>query len=63
MTYSDYNELDPSKSGNILTVNPDGIDYRALTVRPGTFQFVCSKCGKPLDRWYNGAWVKVCSSR
>lgn len=42
---------------NIKQVNPDGVDMLGLTVEPGTFQFVCSKCGRPLDRWYSGHWV------
>lgn len=35
---------------NIKQVNPDGIDQEARVVQPGTFQFVCQKCGKPLDK-------------
>ena len=42
---------------NIKQVNKDGIDLDGLVVKPGTFQFVCQKCGKPLDRWYSGHWV------
>ena len=38
-------------------LTPDGVDFLAKTVVPGSFQFVCQKCGKPLDRWYNGQWV------
>ena len=34
---------------NIKQVNKDGIDLEGRVVRPGTFQFVCQKCGKPLD--------------
>lgn len=41
---------------NIKQVNKDGIDLDGLVVKPGTFQFVCQKCGKPLDRWYSGHW-------
>src|SRR5690606_38244761 len=26
-------------------------------IEDGTFIFVCAKCRKPLDRWYNGEWV------
>lgn len=42
---------------NIKQVNPDGIDQEARVVQPGTFQFVCQKCGKNLDRWYDAHWV------
>lgn len=42
---------------NIQQINPDGVDDIGLTVQPGTFQFVCAKCGRPLDRWYSGHWV------
>lgn len=42
---------------NIKQINPDGIDVVGRSVQPGTFQFVCAKCGKPLDRWYSGHWV------
>lgn len=35
---------------NIKQVNADGIDSDARVVQPGTFQFVCQKCGKPLDK-------------
>lgn len=46
----DYNK-------NIKQVRDDGIDTVGRVVQPGTFQFVCQKCGKPLDRWYGGHWV------
>ena len=42
---------------NIKQVNEGGIDSDARVVQPGTFQFVCQKCGKPLDRWYDAKWV------
>lgn len=42
---------------NIEQVNKDGIDLDGLVVKPGTFQFVCQKCHRPLDRWYSGHWV------
>ena len=58
LDYADYiDNGDPSKGGNVKQVNPDGVDLKGRTVQPGTFQFVCKKCGKPLDRWYNGSWV------
>jgi len=57
LSYEDYDPSSESAGGNILNVNPDGIDYIAKTVVPGSYQFVCQKCGKPLDRWYNGQWV------
>lgn len=42
---------------NIECMDEDGVDVLAKTVKDGTFRFVCSNCGKPLDRWYNGEWV------
>lgn len=41
---------------NIKLVNKDGIDIIGKNVLPGTYQYVCQKCGKPLDRWYSGHW-------
>lgn len=41
---------------NIKLLNKDGIDTIGKKVYPGTFQYVCQKCGKPLDRWYDGFW-------
>lgn len=41
---------------NIKQVKSDGVDLKSLTVQPGTFDFVCQKCGKSLDRWYSGRW-------
>lgn len=56
MKYKDYNPDNLEESGNVLLLNPEGIDEQAKTVKDGTYQFVCQKCGKPLDRWYNGEW-------
>lgn len=42
---------------NIECVDPSGVDIIAKTVREGTFRYVCQKCHKSLDRWYNGSWV------
>lgn len=42
---------------NIQQVHKDGVDLDGLVVKPGTFQFVCQKCHRPLDRWYSGHWV------
>lgn len=61
MDYQDYDPSSVDAGGNILTVNPAGVDLLAKTVVDGSFQFVCKKCGQPLDRWYNGQWVKFCS--
>ena len=56
MNYDEYQSESPlEKRGNILCVNPKGIDILAGTVVEGSYQFVCQKCGLPLDRWYNGA--------
>ncbi|WVH13343.1 terminase large subunit [Staphylococcus phage LSA2302] len=56
MSYNDYNPDNLEESGNMLCVNPEGVDEQAKTVQNGSYQFVCQKCGKPLDRWYNGEW-------
>ncbi|MDN6750956.1 MAG: phage terminase large subunit family protein, partial [Staphylococcus equorum] len=56
MSFDDYDPDNLDKSGNILLVNPEGIDEMAKTVQEGSYQFVCQKCGKLLDRWYNGEW-------
>ncbi|XWX31262.1 terminase large subunit [Staphylococcus phage PG-2021_19] len=56
MSYNDYNPNNLEESGNMLCVNPDGVDEQAKTVQNGSYQFVCQSCGKPLDRWYNGEW-------
>lgn len=52
MTYKDVED-----GGNIHLKNPSG--YKELTreVEDGTFEYVCQKCKRPLDRWYNGSWV------
>lgn len=57
LSYDDYDGNKVDAGGNMLCVNPDGVDVLAKTVVPGSYQFVCQKCGKPLDRWYNGEWV------
>lgn len=44
---------------NIKQVSKDGIDTVGMVVRPGTFQFVCQKCGENLDRWYDARWVAM----
>ena len=54
MSYDDYDSSTKHSGGNILCVNPDGVDQLTGNVVDGSFQFVCQKCGKPLDRWYNG---------
>jgi len=47
-------QLDYQK--NIKLVNPDGIDIIGKKIKEGTYIYVCQKCGKELDRWYNGFW-------
>jgi phage terminase large subunit GpA-like protein len=42
---------------NIECIDETGVDLVAKTVKDGTYRFVCQKCGKTLDRWYNGEWV------
>lgn len=63
LSYKEYDGSSKYAGGNILTVNPDGVDVLAKTVVDGSFQFVCKACGKPLDRWYNGSWTSRISSR
>lgn len=63
MSYNDYDPSSIEAGGNILTVNPNGVDLLAKTVVDGSFQFVCKKCGQPLDRWYNGTWVPTHADR
>ncbi len=48
-------QLDYEK--NIECLDEEGVDVLAKTVKEGTFRFICQKCKKPLDRWYNGEWV------
>ena len=55
-----FNYYDPSKKesgGNVKILNPDGINPITKTVVPGSFQYVCKYCGKPLDRWYDAEWI------
>ena len=62
-----HNDMDGIFSGaiiydyekNIKQVSKDGIDTVGMVVRPGTFQFVCQKCGENLDRWYDARWVAM----
>ncbi|QKE56332.1 terminase large subunit [Bacillus phage YungSlug] len=42
---------------NIMQVKPNGVNLMTDEIEDGTFIFVCFKCHKPLDRWYNGHWV------
>lgn len=57
MDYADYDSSSVDAGGNIKVLNPDGVDILARTVIPESFQYVCKKCGRPLDRFYNGQWV------
>jgi len=54
-------QLDYEK--NIECIDESGVDLLAQTVKDGTFRFICQKCGKTLDRWYNGEWVPIYPSR
>lgn len=64
MSYKDYDPNNLENSGNKLLLNPDGIDRLAKTVVEGSFQYVCQKCGKPLDRFHGKAeWVPKYPSR
>lgn len=57
MSFEEYDESRVEAGGNLLCVNPDGVDKLTGNVVDGSYQYVCKKCGKPLDRWYNGEWV------
>ena len=57
LSYDAYDGSSIEAGGNILQVDEDGVDYKARTVRPGTFIYVCKKCGKKLDRWYSGHYL------
>lgn len=61
MKYSDYIEGDLENSGNMRLMNKDGVDLLTRTVQDGSYQLVCQRCGKPLDRWYNGELTKPSS--
>lgn len=64
MDYKEYDSSNIYAGGNVLTVNPDGVDKLAKTVAEGSFQYVCRSCGKPLDRWDSvGEWVPRYPSR
>lgn len=48
---------------NIIQVNPNGVNLVTEEVEDGTFKFVCAKCHRDLDRWYNGQWVAMYPDR
>lgn len=54
MEYKPYDDTNLERSGNIKKVHPEGYKPISREVDDGTFEFVCKKCGKLLDRWYNG---------
>ena len=55
MKYAPYDPDHVENSGNIMKVHPEGYKPISREVDDGTFEFVCQKCGKLLDRWYNGS--------
>lgn len=59
MKFADYNPDNLESSGNIRLINPDGINQENGEIEDNTYDFVCQKCGKHLDRWYNGRWVAL----
>lgn len=64
MSYKDYDPNNLENSGNKLLLNPEGVDRLAKTVVEGSYQYVCQKCGKPLDRFNGEAeWVPKYPSR
>lgn len=48
---------------NIFKYKENGINLLTDEIADGTFGFVCAKCSKPIDRWYNGEWVAKYPSR
>lgn len=54
MEYKPYDATNLERSGNIKKVHTEGYKPISREVDDGTFEFVCKKCGKLLDRWYNG---------
>lgn len=48
---------------NIIQLNPNGVNIMTDEIEDGTFDFVCAKCKKSLDRWYSGEWVAKYPSR
>ena len=61
MKYADYNPDSLENSGNIRLINPEGYNATTGEVEDNTFDFVCQKCGKHLDRWYNGQLITSCA--
>ncbi|USL89461.1 terminase large subunit [Bacillus phage vB_BceH_LY2] len=48
---------------NIECMDESGVDVLAKTVKDGTYRFICQKCKRTLDRWYNGEWVAMYPDR
>lgn len=48
---------------NLIQVNPNGVNLIEETIQDGTYQFICSKCKKPLNRWNKGEYVAKTPSR
>lgn len=42
---------------NIIQINPDGVDKVNEQIMDGTFEFMCAKCHRPLNRWNTGEYV------
>ena len=63
INFKDYEpNKSPESNGNVQLINPDGIDTIARVVKPGTYRYVCAKCGAPLSRT-NGVWICKYPSR
>lgn len=48
---------------NIIQIDPNGVDQITEQIKDGTFDFICSKCHRPLNRWNKGEYVAAFPSR
>lgn len=46
-----------SLEDNIIQVKPDGVNTIDETIEDGSFDFICSHCKLPLNRWGSGEYV------
>lgn len=47
-----------SLEDNIMQIDPNGVDMLTESIKDGTYELVCNKCHKPLNRWKNDQiWV------
>lgn len=48
---------------NIVQVKPNGVNIVEESIEDGTYEFICSHCKKPLNRWNTGQYVAKFPSR